>query len=122
LKLHCALITKQRLIQLGWEIVLQHQDGQAEQTHWSLTSNIPYQTRTLIPKDPKRKTWWGVEYKEWKVTFNRKNDLVKFLQRYYKHHVNFWDWEQLEDGIQYEDTHIYKVLHSPQPYRNRRGW
>jgi hypothetical protein len=121
LKLHCALITKQRLIQLGWTIVLRHQDGQAEQTHWSLTSDIPYRTRSFIYKDSRR-NWWGVEYKEWRETFNRKHDLVKFLQRYYKHHVNFWDWEQLEDGIQYEDIHIYKAFHSPQPYRNRRGY
>lgn len=120
MKLHAVLICKKRLAELGWKTVLKHQDEQDEQTHWWLDSNIPYRTWSFYYGEGSQRNWWGSTYKEWKEAFSRKYHLVKFLKRYYKHYINFWIWEDLEDAIQYEDIHIFKALNRPSPTFFRR--
>lgn len=116
MKLHATLICKKRLLELCWEVELYHQDEQNQKTHWWLKTNIPYRSHSFVYADSRRNSW-GVTCKAWKLTFNRKHDLVDFLKRYYKHYINFWDWDALEEAIVYEDTHIYKALHRPFPSR-----
>ena len=112
MKLHAVLKVKKRLLELGWDVFLKHQDEQNPLTHWWLNSNIPYITRSWPRYQGGVIVGWsyGTEYKEWKVTFNRLGDFRNFLKRYYKHHVNFWDWEQLEEDIVYESDNIHYIV------------
>ena len=115
MKLHATLIAKKRIMELGWEVKLFHQEECNENTHWWIRTNIPYRSKSW-PRSDGTYTW-GVDFSTWKLNFYRKNDLVQFLQRYYKHHINFWDWEALENAIVYESDNVYRVLHSPFPHR-----
>jgi hypothetical protein len=116
LKLHLALITKKRLLELGWEVKLEHQEECPEHSHWCLTTNIPYKGVSWVNCEGKRVG--GGFYKEWREWFTKRERFVRFLKRYYPHHVNFWIWEDLEDAIAYEDAHIYKAaLHNYFPCR-----
>ena len=120
MKLHAVLICKKRLTELGWECKLQHQDECNEQTHWILNTNIPYRGHSWVSREGKR--IGGVIYDNWKEWFSTRERFIRFLKRYYRHYVNFWIWEDLEDAIVFETDNIHRVLHAPQPYRNRRGW
>jgi hypothetical protein len=99
LKLHNALITKNRLFEIGFSVRLEHQEECPNHSHWCIKTDIPYRSRSWPRRDANGVvTHWsyGVTYKEWKETFRNNNDVVKFLKRYYRHYINFWDWEQLE--------------------------
>lgn len=112
LKLHCALITKKRLLEIGFSVWLKHQDECPVHSHWWLKTDIPYRSYSWPRYTNGVITHWsyGVEYKEWKVTFNNRNDVVTFLKRYYKHYINFWDWEQLEKDVVYETDNIWYIV------------